>query len=79
VVLEESNDLAKRGDVDRLVIEWRSLLRQIVGAEALPIPRWLELQAIVRKVLASFPERGLPEFPLLGAEQTKPVSHRLHW
>jgi hypothetical protein len=86
-VLAESEQ-AGHGDLDRLLIEWRSLLRQIAAAAPLPpldpapgatglAARWAELQEVARLHLARFRSEGLPELPPLSPEQRKPVAHRL--
>jgi len=41
-------DLLGAGDIDRIIIEWRSLLRQIAHAPELDWPRWRALQAMAR-------------------------------
>jgi hypothetical protein len=67
-----------RGDVDRLVIEWKSLLRQVAGAPADEAwPRWVEFQRLCRAELVQYEKAGLPNLPVLTAEQEKPISHRL--
>ena len=37
-------DLLRHGDIERALVEWRSLLRRIVTAPAYPLPRWSELK-----------------------------------
>ncbi|MEP7015874.1 MAG: DEAD/DEAH box helicase [Verrucomicrobiota bacterium] len=39
-----TNELLRQGDIERALIEWRSLLRHIVGAPEHPLPRWVELK-----------------------------------
>jgi superfamily II DNA/RNA helicase len=72
-------EYANRGDVDRLWIEWTSLLRQIAGGESMEWPRWRELQALCRRELEMHGEDVLPDVPPLTAEQQKTVSHRLYF
>ncbi|PTX94860.1 hypothetical protein DB346_22445 [Verrucomicrobia bacterium LW23] len=68
----------RRGDVDRLLIEWRSLLRQIAHGEQFPeVPRWQQLQSICKAELAPWEAQGLPDLPTIPADQMKAVSHRL--
>jgi len=63
----EGEDLAS-GDVERLQIEWKSLLDLIVHAPSLGLERWEELQAMARKLgggqtqISELPE--LPEIPV---------------
>ncbi len=67
-----------RGDVDRLLIEWKSLLRQIAKADAdAAWPRWTEFQALCRAENAQYERDSLPGLPVVPADQQKPVSHRL--
>jgi superfamily II DNA/RNA helicase len=67
-----------RGDIDRLLIEWKSLLRQIAGATVdASWPRWTEFQALCRAEVAQYERNSLPGLPVIAAEQMKPVNHRL--
>lgn len=78
---------AGRGDVDRLMTEWRSLLRQV--AHAAPIEadgltarelklaeRWDVFRALCRSTVESQIDATLPRVPMLTAEQRRPVEHR---
>src|SRR5580765_3011900 len=44
-------DLLGAGDIDRAIIEWRSLLRQIAHAPELDWPRWRAFQVMARTIL----------------------------
>jgi len=67
-----------RGDIDRLLIEWKSLLRQVAGADADPSwPRWTQFQELCRTEFAQYARDSLPGLPIIPAEQQKPVGHRL--
>ncbi|MCE0496933.1 MAG: DEAD/DEAH box helicase [Methylacidiphilales bacterium] len=67
-----------RGDIDRLLIEWKSLLRQVAGADADPSwPRWTQFQELCRAEFAQHARDSLPGLPIIPAEQQKPISHRL--
>ncbi len=67
-----------RGDIDRLLIEWKSLLRQIAVATVdASWPRWTEFQALCRNEYAQYERTSLPGLPIVTAEQMKPVNHRL--
>ncbi|MGF1530021.1 MAG: DEAD/DEAH box helicase [Puniceicoccaceae bacterium] len=46
-------DLIREGDIERLVLEWRSLLRQIVHAPDFEWQRWRDLKELAREVLGS--------------------------
>src|SRR5215217_3069197 len=37
-------DLLRHGDIERALVEWRSLLRRIITAPSYPLPRWNELK-----------------------------------
>jgi hypothetical protein len=49
--LEKETDLIRRGDIERAILEWRSLLRHILHAADPVFPRWNELQAAARQFL----------------------------
>lgn len=70
-------DLTGPGDIDRIIIEWRSLLRQIAHAPTLEWPRWLALQAMARTFLNETESPTLTELPRLEFNQTRRVDHRL--
>jgi len=70
-------DLLGAGDIDRIIIEWRSLLRQIAHAPALDWPRWRALQAMAKTFLHETESPTLTELPTLDYHQTKRVDHRL--
>ena len=65
------------GDIDRIIIEWRSLLRQIAHAPSLEWPRWQALQTLARSILNETESPTLTELPPLEYHQTKRVDHRL--
>lgn len=81
-------ETAGRGDIDRLLTEWRSLLRQIVGAGPLlgdgaPMTgrdhfiaeRWDELRLLSRHWLNESRANALPDLPPLTADQRRVVNH----
>jgi len=70
-------DLVGIGDIDRIIIEWRSLLRQISHAPGLEWPRWKELQEMARTLLNETESPTLTDLPPLEYHQTKRVDHRL--
>jgi superfamily II DNA/RNA helicase len=70
-------DILGLGDIDRLIIEWRSLLRQIVHAPELDWPRWLALKELARAILDETESPTLTELPPLAQHQTRRVDHRL--
>ena len=65
------------GDIDRVIIEWRSLLRQISKAPALDWPRWTALQAMAKGILNETESPTLTDLPPLDYTQTKRIEHRL--
>ena len=67
-----TSDLLRHGDIERALIEWRSLLRHIVAAPDYPMPRWRELKtaaAGLAEVTASPTLVDLP--PLLALQQRR--------
>jgi superfamily II DNA/RNA helicase len=65
------------GDIDRIIIEWRSLLRQIGKAPSLEWPRWTAFQAMARGILAETESPTLTDLPPLDFHQTRRIDHRL--
>jgi len=70
-------DLLGAGDIDRVIIEWRSLLRQISHALDLDWPRWKALQALARAILNETESPTKTDLPPLEYHQTRRVDHRL--
>ncbi|MDW8309676.1 MAG: hypothetical protein RMK20_09915, partial [Verrucomicrobiales bacterium] len=71
------SDLVGLGDIDRLIIEWRSLLRQVAHAPELDWPRWQAFQALARGILRETHSPTLTNLPPLAHHQTRRVDHRL--
>jgi DEAD/DEAH box helicase/Helicase conserved C-terminal domain len=46
-----TNELLRHGDIERALVEWRSILRHIVIAPAYPWSRWTELKAASKELL----------------------------
>ena len=65
------------GDIDRVIIEWRSLLRQIAKAPALDWPRWTALQAMAAGILNETESPTLTDLPPLDYVQTRRIDHQL--
>lgn len=65
------------GDIDRVIIEWRSLLRQITHSPTLDWPRWQKLQQMAQEFLKQTTSPTLTELPPLDYTQTKRMDHRL--
>ena len=81
-------ETAGRGDLDRLLTEWRSLLKQVAAAGPLigdgaPMTgrdhfiaeRWDDFRALARHWLGESREQSLPALPPLTADQQRPVNH----
>ncbi|MCS7064163.1 MAG: DEAD/DEAH box helicase [Methylacidiphilales bacterium] len=64
-----------RGDVDRLITEWHSLLRQIRHAPTFENKRWQALKQWVNQYLDSHEIRTIPSLPPLTSSQKRIVSH----
>jgi superfamily II DNA/RNA helicase len=65
------------GDIDRVIIEWRSTLRQIAHAPDLDWPRWRQLQQAARNILNETESPTITVLPPLEYHQTKRIDHRL--
>jgi len=65
------------GDIDRVIIEWRSLLRQISKAPSLDWPRWTALQAMAAGILNETESPTLTQLPPLDHAQTRRMEHQL--
>ena len=65
------------GDIDRVIIEWRSRLRQITHSPPMEWPRWTALQAMAKAILLQTESPTLSDLPPLEYTQTKRVDHRL--
>ncbi len=78
----DAQETAGRGDVDRLLTEWRSLLRQAAAASPLAVSntllseRWDTFRAVCRTQLATAKADTLPALPPLTADQRRPINHR---
>ena len=65
------------GDIDRIIIEWRSTLRQIAHAPDLDWPRWRELQTAAKAILNETQSPTVTDLPPLEFNQTRRIDHRL--
>lgn len=81
-------ETAGRGDLDRLLTEWRSLLRQaaaagpvqgdgapMIGRDQFVAERWDEFCALAREWLRDARVDSLPELPALTMDQRRTVNH----
>lgn len=65
------------GDIDRVIIEWRSSLRQIAHSPKLEWPRYTEFQRLAKAILNETESPTLTDLPPLEYGQTKRVEHKL--
>ncbi|MBH53358.1 MAG: DEAD/DEAH box helicase [Opitutaceae bacterium] len=66
------------GDVERVQLEWISLLRRVVHGPDFHWDRWRELQAEAEKILLSHDSKESPEsIPPLSPVQSQKFEHRL--
>lgn len=72
-----ATDLLGAGDIDRVIIEWRSLLRQASHAPDLDWPRWMELKTKAKTILNETESPTITELPPLEFHQTKRIDHHL--
>jgi len=67
-----TNESLRSGDIERALMEWRSLLRHIVGAPSLDWERWRLLQTAAAHFIGSTTSPAAVEFPpLLAAQQSR--------
>jgi superfamily II DNA/RNA helicase len=64
-----TNESLRHGDIERALMEWRSLLRHIVGAPELDWERWLALKTEASHFVGSTTSPAAVEFPPLLASQ----------
>ena len=77
-----TSDLLGVGDIDRILIEWRSRLRQIASCPGLGWHRWDQFQITARSVLNETESPTKTELPPLTHSQKQRINHRLqprHW
>jgi hypothetical protein len=72
-----TTDYLGDGDIDRVIIEWRSLLRQVMNAPDLDWPRWQAFQALCTAILRETESPTETDLPPLEHHQTKRIDHRL--
>ena len=67
-----TTDSLRAGDIERALMEWRSLLRHIVHAPAYDWERWRELKNAAQHFIENTTSPALLEFPpLLAAQQRR--------
>jgi superfamily II DNA/RNA helicase len=68
-----TNESLRSGDIERALMEWRSLLRHIVGAPSLDWERWRLLQTVAAHFIGSTTSPAAVGFPpLLASQQSRP-------
>ena len=65
------------GDIDRIIIEWRSLLRQTIHSPTLEWDRWKQFQELAHKTLDETESPTLKDLPPLEYDQKQRVDHAL--
>jgi superfamily II DNA/RNA helicase len=68
-----TNESLRHGDIERALMEWRSLLRHIVGAPALDWKRWHELQGAAAHFIGTTTSPAAGGFPPLLASQQRRI------
>ena len=66
-----TSDLLRHGDVERALMEWRSLLRHIAAAPALEWERWMALKSAAQELLGRVATPAFFDFPPLLATQQR--------
>ncbi len=67
-----TNESLRSGDIERALMEWRSLLRHIVGAPPLELDRWRSLQEAAAHFIGSTTSPAAVKFPpLLASQQSR--------
>ena len=66
-----TNESLRHGDIERALMEWRSLLRHIVGAPSLAWERWSALQKIAAHFIGNTASPAAVQFPPLLASQQR--------
>src|SRR5438046_9098721 len=67
-----TNELLRHGDIERALVEWRSILRHIVVAPAYPLSRWTELKAEAEELL----DKTLSPTSAVDLATLVPLQHR---
>ena len=65
------SEALRQGDLERALVEWRSLLRQVVWAPDYPWQRWRDFQAAAQSHIESSQSPTETQFPALTAAQQR--------
>src|SRR5438874_1312575 len=68
-----TNESLRHGDIERALMEWRSLLRHIIGAPALEWERWQSLQKAAVYFIGNTASPAAVDFPPLLASQQRRI------
>jgi superfamily II DNA/RNA helicase len=68
-----TNESLRLGDIERALMEWRSLLRHIVGAPELEWARWRQLQTAAAHYIENTKSPTVLDFPPLLASQQRRI------
>jgi superfamily II DNA/RNA helicase len=68
-----TTDTLRSGDIERALMEWRSLLRHIIAAPEIDWPRWLQLKAAAARLIDNTTSPTSLDFPPLLASQQRRV------
>jgi hypothetical protein len=66
-----TSDLLRHGDIERALVEWRSLLRHIIAAPDYPLARWDDLKKAAAALVESTVSSTLIDLPPLLATQQR--------
>ncbi len=66
-----TSESLRHGDIERAIMEWRSLLRHITAAPDLDWPRWRELKEAAKRLVQSTASPTVLDFPPLLATQQR--------
>jgi hypothetical protein len=66
-----TNESLRSGDIERALMEWRSLLRHIIGAPSPEWDRWRALQKAAAHFIGSTTSPAAVAFPPLLASQQR--------
>ncbi|MDQ2867610.1 MAG: DEAD/DEAH box helicase [Verrucomicrobiota bacterium] len=67
-----ASETLRHGDIERALMEWRSLLRHIVAAPDFPLARWQQLKVAAAKFAEQTTSPALADLPpLLAAQQRR--------
>jgi hypothetical protein len=67
-----TSDSLRHGDVERALLEWRSMIRHIANAPDLDWKRWQDLKSAAEKLIERAPSPAFFDFPpLLAAQQRR--------